>query len=460
MRVKDRIAHILIVVQNLSVPLDRRVWLECRALFAAGYEVSVICPKGAGEAAEEILDGIAIYRYAPAPQARGLLGYAWEFAYSWVRTAAISTQVWRRSRFDVLQACNPPDTYWLLARLWRTRGVRFVYDQHDLNPELFESRFGRPSGLGSRFEMRTLLWLERMTYRAADHVVSTNESYRRVAQMRGSKRLDEITIVRSGPDTKQMTPIYPPKQLLSDHEFRLVYLGIMGPQDNVDVLLDVMDELVHRRGRTDTRLTLLGFGDCLEDLKRDATSRGLESWVRFTGRVGPVQIAQYLSAAHVGLSPDRKTPLNDVSTMNKVMEFMAFGLPCVSFDLVETRVTAADSALYIADGDVIEFANAIERLLADPDLRVQLGTTARARAEMVLDWRPQAINFVTMYDDVVRYRREGPMLELAPESHGNTGGHLVNVRDPVAFAGFLFDRGARRPSPVGHDVAGSPVLRD
>ncbi|CCH79192.1 Glycosyl transferase group 1 (fragment) [Nostocoides japonicum T1-X7] len=313
-------AHVLIIVQNLPVPLDRRVWLEAQALTAAGYKVSVICPKGPDDASRETIAGVDIYKYAPAPEADGFWGFALEFSYSWLRTAALSVEVWRRKRFDVIQACNPPDTYWLLGRLWRHRGVRFVFDQHDLNPELFISRFGIPKGTIRRLQQRALLWLERRTYATSDHVIATNESYRAIAMARGSLAEDSVTVVRSGPDTRAMRPVRPAGVGRRGGESLLVYLGVMGPQDNVDVLIDVTEELVQHRGRTGVRVALLGFGDCLEDLKREVERRGLERWIEFTGRVGASEISEYLSSSDIGLSPDRKTPLNDVSTMNKTME--------------------------------------------------------------------------------------------------------------------------------------------
>lgn len=381
--------HVLIIVQNLPVPLDRRVWLECQALVAGGYHVSVICPKGPGDPSRQHIDGVDIYKYRPAPATEGLLSFAWEFAYSWARTAVLSVRVWTTHRFNIMQACNPPDTYWLLARLWRPFGVLFVFDQHDLNPELFLSRFGSPQGGLPTAEYKGLLWLERQTYRAAHRVISTNESYKAVAVRRGHRDPAEITVVRSGPDTRQMRPIYP------DHPrppgtVELVYLGIMGPQDGVDQALLVMDELVHKRGRTDVTATLMGFGDSLDELKAQARDLELDGCVTFTGRVDRAAIAEYLSRADIGLCPDLKTPLNDVSTMNKTMEYMAYALPSVSFDLVETRVSGADTVLYVPSGDIGAFADAVERLIEDHRLRVQMGAAARARVSAVLDWRPQA----------------------------------------------------------------------
>ena len=399
--------HVLIIVQNLPVPLDRRVWLECQALVARGYSVSVICPKGPGDPARQRIDGVDIYSYAPAPEAQGLAGFVWEFAYSWVRTAWLSMAAWRRRRFDIIQACNPPDTFWLLALFWRVRGVRFIFDHHDLNPELFLSRFGAPRGIGQRLQYAGLAWLERRSFRTADRITSTNESYKAIAVSRGGRRPAHVTVVRSGPDTKQMRPIYPASPRPVDG-ITLAYLGIMGPQDGVDQVLLVMDELVHARGRTQVTATLLGFGDCLEALKRQSMALGLEHHVRFTGRVDRIAIAEHLSGSDIGLCPDLKTPLNDLSTMNKTMEYMSYGLASVSFDLVETRVSGGDALLYVASGDTHAFADAVERLIDDPALRVELGRKARERVTSRLDWRPQAEAYVGVFDEVLGFSQPGP----------------------------------------------------
>ena len=443
--------HILIIVQNLPVPLDRRVWLECQALVAEGHEVSVICPKGPDDPARQVIDGVHIYKYRPAPEARGLAGFVLEFTYSWLRTAWLSLAVWRRRRFDVVQACNPPDTYWLLAKLWRSRGVRFVFDQHDLNPELFLSRFGEPDDALHKAELAGLRWLERMTYRTADRVISTNESYRRIAISRGRRDPAEVTVVRSGPDTRQMRPIYPEEPPPAERVFRLVYLGIMGPQDGVDLVLDVMDELVHRRGRTDVQATLLGFGDCFEDLRRRCSELGLDDVVTFTGRADRTMIAEHLSGADVGLCPDLKTPLNDVSTMNKTMEYMAYALPSVSFDLVETRVSGGDSVLYVPSGDVGAFADAVARLLDDPDLRLTLARRARERVAAELDWRPQARAYVRVYRELTG----APDFEPPPEADGDRTGNgsstecddrgraFVDLTDHTELDRFILERSRR-----------------
>jgi glycosyltransferase involved in cell wall biosynthesis len=389
---------VLIVVQNLPVPLDRRVWLECQALTAAGYEVSVICPKGPGDPKYQVVDGVHLYKYAPPRQADGFVGYAWEFLYCWLRTAAKTVAVRGRGSFQVLQACNPPDIYWSLALLWRLAGVRFVFDHHDLNPEVYRSRFGEPQGLAGKAQLKALYWLERRTFRTAARVISTNQSYQRIAWERGGVPKEHTTVVRSGPDTSVMRPGEPVPALRNGRRHLVVYLGIMGPQDGVDGVLRVADQVVHHHGRDDVQFALLGFGDCLEDLKRQCAELKLNDVVDFTGRVGPQEISRYLSTASAGLSPDPLSPLNDVSTMNKTMEYLAYALPVVAYRLTETVVSGGECVVYVEPGDESGFADALVKLLDDADLRVELGAKGRERAVRELDWRPQSQAYVSVFD--------------------------------------------------------------
>ncbi|GAA3706955.1 glycosyltransferase family 4 protein [Microlunatus aurantiacus] len=436
--------HVLIIVQNLPVPLDRRVWLECLALKAAGYDVSVICPKGPGDGDYQVLEDVHIYKYKPAPEARGLPGFVIEFVYSWLRTAVLSSTVWRRQPFTIMQACNPPDTYWALGLLWRLRGVTFVFDHHDLNPELFISRFGEPTSGLKKVEYAGLRWLERMTFRTAKRVISTNESYKAVAVRRGGRAPHEVTVVRSGPDTRQMRPIYPSSAPGGDRVYTLAYLGIMGPQDGVDVVLDVMEELVHRRGRRDVRAVLLGFGDCYEDLRAQCTKLGLDAYVTFTGRADRAMIAEHLSVSDIGLCPDLKTPLNDVSTMNKTMEYMSYALPSVSFDLVETRVSGGNWVLYVPSGNVAAFTDAVETLLDDPDLRVMMARGARERVSSELDWRPQAKAYLGVFAELTGRApyelSDGSAVAATADPQGRT---YVPLDDEVEFERFIRERTAR-----------------
>jgi glycosyltransferase involved in cell wall biosynthesis len=392
-------SRVLIIVQNLPVPFDRRVWLECQTLVAAGSQVSVICPKGPGDPGYELIDGVHVYKYAPPKPHPGLLGYAWEFLYCWIRTALLSVRVLRRHGFDVIQACNPPDTYWALALPYKLLlRKRFVYDQHDLCPEVYESRFdGRSSALLGRL----LLLLERATYLVADHVVSTNESYRQVAISRGGCDPKNVTVVRSGPDTDRMRPGAPVPVLRAGRENLVVYLGVMGPQDGVEHLLHAWSYIINGRGRRDCHLALLGFGDSYESLRALATDLQLDDFVTFTGRADSAVVASYLSTAVLGVCPDPLNPLNDVSTMNKTMEYMAFGLPVVSFDLTETRVSAGAAALYVEPNDEGAFAETICALLDDPPRRGQMSAHARRRAVESLDWRTQAADYLAVFDVVL-----------------------------------------------------------
>ncbi|GAA3004209.1 glycosyltransferase family 4 protein [Actinokineospora diospyrosa] len=457
---RQRAPHVLIIVQNLPVPLDRRVWLECKALRAAGYEVSVICPKGPGDPAYAVLDGVHLYKYAPPKQADGVLGYAWEFVYCWLRTAALSLKVRRRARFHVMQACNPPDTYWALALPWKLLdGVKFVFDHHDLNPEVFRSRFGEPKKLAGKVQLAVLKWLERRTFRTADRVISTNTSYQDIAVNRGGVKREHTTVVRSGPDTSVMRPAYADPALRRGGKHLVAYLGIMGPQDGVDGVLLAADRIVNHHGRRDFRFVLLGFGDCLDELKQQCSDLGLDDYVEFTGRVGPDKIASYLSAASIGLSPDPRSPLNDVSTMNKTMEYMAYALPVVAYRLTETVVSGGECAVYVEPGDSDGLADAVLELADDPIERSERGYAGRRRAEQVLDWRPQAQAYIGVYDELLGFPSAGPFPDGYPSvdrrSGGSTdelrdqwGNQLVDLRDETALRAFAATRIMTPSEPV------------
>jgi glycosyltransferase involved in cell wall biosynthesis len=381
------------------------------------------------------------------------MSYLLEFTYCWLRTALLSVKVARRQRFDVLQACNPPDTYWLLARAWRTltrRRVKFVFDHHDLNPEVFCSRFGEPTSISSRAQLAGLRWLERRTFRSANHVISTNESYRAIATSRGGVLKERTTVVRSGPDTERMRPIEPDLGLRHGHREMLVYLGIMGPQDGVDIVLRAADVLVHQLGR-DVHVALLGFGDSLDSLKRLSHELGLDDRVTFTGRAEPRTISDYLSAADIGLSPDPLNALNDVSTMNKTMEYLSYALPVVAFDLTETRVSAGAAAVYVdPTGEptkyIDRFAHAIADLLADPDRRAALALAGRRRAERFLDWRPQRDAYVQTFDLVTGHASTpAPQRSTQPKTHDEWGRRHVVVADDHAIRSLVATRTGIRP---------------
>ena len=417
--------HVLIIVQNMPLPLDRRVWLECQSLAAAGYRVSAVCPKGPGDSAHEVRDGVTIRKYRPAPAASGPLGYAFEFAYCWIRTALLVARIQRRHPIDAIQACNPPDTYWLLARLLRRRGVRFVFDHHDLCPELYRSKGGRTS---PRL-LRLLEWLERRTYETADLVLTTNDSYRAVACRRTGTPPDEVTVVRSGPDPAKMRRGAAVPELRNGRQHLVCYLGLMGPQDGVDVVVRTADRVVHHLGRDDVQFALLGYGDCLDDLRALATDLHLDDHVTFTGRVDLAAITDWFSTADVGLSPDPKTPFNDVSTMNKTLEYMAYELPTVAFDLTETTVSAGPAGVYVtatgdSAADIDGFATALVELLDDPVRRAAMGRVGRARIEDGLGWPASGARYVQSYDDLLGRSAPAPRGRRHARSRRPAGAHL------------------------------------
>jgi glycosyltransferase involved in cell wall biosynthesis len=388
-----RAKRVLIVVQNLPVPFDRRVWLECQALVGAGYGVSVICPKGQDDPKFHEIDGVRIYKYRPAPATTGTLSFFYEFAYCWLITAWLALKVFVREGFSVMQACNPPDTFFVLGALFRLVGVKYVFDQHDLCPELFESR----GDDYSRALHRALLLLERGTYATANHVISTNESYRSVALRRGHKRADQVTIVRTGPDPDKLRRCEPHPEHRRGREHLVVYIGVMGPQDGVDYALRAIHHYVHVLGRTDCQFTFIGKGDAFDALQALVTELGIEAHVHFTGRAPDDLVAELMSTADMGLSPDPKNPLNDVSTMNKTMEYMSYELPVVAFDLVETRVSAQDAAVYVEPNSTSQYAETIAELIDDPDRRAEMGKLGRKRVEQVLAWPHSARNYLAVY---------------------------------------------------------------
>jgi glycosyltransferase involved in cell wall biosynthesis len=392
-RVKKR--RILIIVQNLPLPFDRRVWLECQALASAGYQVAAICPKASGDPSYQIIDGVELYKYRPYAPGGSKLSFIAEYAYSFLATARLALRARRRGRFAVIQACNPPDIFWPIALAFRAlEGTRFVFDHHDLCPELFQSRF--PGG--PRLPYRGLRALERRTHRSADHVISTNASYRDIAINRSGKPAADVTIVRTGPDPERLRRGPADSALRRGHRYLAAYIGVMGPQDGVDIVVRAAGIVVRELGRDDIAFTLIGSGDCFADLVALRDELDLAGHVEFTGRAPDEQVTRILSTADVGLSPDPKNPLNDLSTMNKSMEYMAFELPAVAFDLRETRVSAGDAAVYVKPNDVHDYAAAIVELLDDPSKRVRMGRLGRARVENELAWCHQERAYLSVYE--------------------------------------------------------------
>ncbi|MGH3024882.1 MAG: glycosyltransferase family 4 protein [Gaiellaceae bacterium] len=390
----------LILVENLPVPFDRRVWQECGALSDAGWHVTVICPRGAKRDTEpfERRDGVDIHRYPLVAASGGPGGYAREYSTALWRTRRIAFRLSRTRRFDVVQACNPPDLLLPSVRRLKRRGAAFVFDHHDLVPELYESRFGR----GRDALYRLTMAVERLTFRLADVVIATNESYREVALTRGGKRPEDVFVVRSAPDLSRFRPVAADESLKRGRGYLIAYLGVMGPQDGIDHALRALAELDARR--QDWHAVFVGEGDVLPAMRVLADELGLAEVVEFTGRLPDEDVQRILSTADVCLAPDPKNPLNDVSTMNKILEYMAMSRPIVAYDLVEARVSAADAALYADSNDEASFACQIERLLDDPELRARMGDAGRARVEAGLSWESSSRELLSAYERALEHR--------------------------------------------------------
>jgi glycosyltransferase involved in cell wall biosynthesis len=352
-------------------------------------------PEGARRSTHERVDGVSLHKYRPSPAGSGLVGYVIEYGHSFAMTAWLTARAFRRHRFDVIQTCNPPDIFWTLGMFFgAASGSRFVYDQHDLCPELYASRFPE----GSRFAAQALRALEARNYRTADHVIATNNSYREVAMSRGGKHPNDVTVVRTGPDAERLHRQAPDPVRKRGRTFLAAYIGVMGPQDGVDYVVRAAHHIVYELGRTDVSFTLMGSGDCFDELVALSKELGLDGYVEFTGRVPDDVVARVLSTADVGLSPDPLNPLNDVSTMNKTLEYMAFELPVVAFDLRETRVSAGAAAVYAEPNRIESYAEAILDLLDDPARRRWMGSHGRQQIERELAWSHQRPRYVAVYD--------------------------------------------------------------
>lgn len=389
--------RVLILVENLPVPMDRRVWLESLALTEAGYQVSVISPRAPEEPEYMELEGVHLYRYPMPPPTRSTLSFIYEFIYCWLHTWRLTRRVWKERGFDVIHTCNPPDTFWLIGRIYKRKGVKVVFDQHDLCPELYESRFGKRGLL-----YKGLLWLEKQTYRTADGVIATNESYRRVAMERGGVPPERIVVVRSGPCASRFHRVEPDPSLKRGRKYLGVYLGVMGAQDGVDYLLRAIDHVVHTFNFHDCHFALIGSGDMFPDLVKLSQRLNITEFVEFTGRIPDADLLRYFSTADIALAPDPLNPLNDVSTMNKIIEYMAVGLPIVSFDLKESRFSAQEAAVYIPNNDEKAFAKAIIDLLNNPEQRARMSEFGRKRFLECLSWEHSKQKLIEFYDNLMQ----------------------------------------------------------
>lgn len=386
---------VLILVENLSVPFDRRVWLEARTLKESGCSVSIICPRFRNERSFEALEGVNIYRYSRPLPTKGFLSYVFEFSYCLIMTFILSVWVFFRHGFDVIHACNPPDTFFIIGLFYKIFGRKFFFDQHDLCPEVYLAKYGEEKrGLAYRM----LLLLEYLTYKTADRVIVTNNSYRDVAISRGRLDPDKVFVVRSGPDLNKFRKVLPDEGLKRGRKFLVSYLGIMAAQDGVDYLLMAIDVIVNKYKREDIAFMLIGSGDSMEDLKGLRDELGLDGAVVFTGMMHGEKLLQYLSTSDVCVAPDPKNSMNDKSTMNKILEYMALERPIVSFDLKESRYSAGEAALYARPNDVREFADRILELIDDPARREKMGKIGYERLKAGLSWEHNRKSLLDAYN--------------------------------------------------------------
>ena len=385
--------RVLIIVENLPVPFDTRVWKEAVSLRGNGFDVTVLCPRGKGYTqGHEVLEGVHVYRHPMPKEGNSPLGYVyeygcallWEFLYAW--------WIFFRRGFHVIQGCNPPDDIFLVALPFKLLGVKYIFDHHDANPELYLSKYDK-----KEFFYKIQVWLEKMTYRFSDVVMATNASYRDLAITRGGLHPEDVFVVRNGPDLGTFKPV-PPNPALKYGKSHLVgYVGNMSVQEGLDILLDVA-LCIKNSGRRDIHFTCVGGGPGLAGLQKMTQDKDLGEMVNFTGRVPDHELLEVLSTAEICVNPDKPCQMNDISTMIKIMEYMALGKPIVQFDLKEGRFSAKEASLYSDNGNQVkDFANKILWLLENPDERKKMGEFGRRRVEEELAWEHSVPNLLAAY---------------------------------------------------------------
>ncbi|MBW2662671.1 MAG: glycosyltransferase family 4 protein [Deltaproteobacteria bacterium] len=383
---------ILILIEDGSYLLDNRVRREAATLTIAGYQVVVICPRYPGETSHDIHEKVHIYRYNKWTFG----GHLGEYLSSLIKGGWRSLYVWKHhGRFDCIQACNPPDLWFLVTAFFKAFfGVKFVFDHHDVCPELFLSRFGKSK---SSIGYRAMLLLEKLTFMLSDGVISTNESYKQIATKRGGISKEHVTVVRNGPDLNKFRLMAPDPDIKTRDRFLVGYVGNMNPQDGVEHLLLAAKKIIHDAGRKEVYFVLIGSGDSYEDLVAKKTAWKLDDHVWFTGRMHGEKMLRILSSCDIGVQPDPKNPFNDVSTMTKAMEYMALGKPVVAYDLIETRYSCGDCALYAVPNEVDDLVNKIMLLADNEKLRVEMGKKGRERVEQFLQWKYSERQLLDLY---------------------------------------------------------------
>jgi glycosyltransferase involved in cell wall biosynthesis len=387
--------QVLIIVENLPVPFDSRVWKEATSLSKKGYEVTVLCPRGKGYLkGHEILEDVRIYRHPVPLEGNSPLGYVWEYGCALFWEFLYAWWIFLRHGFQVIQGCNPPDDIFLVAMTFRVFGVKYIFDHHDASPELYHSKYERKD-----FFYRVQSWLEKLSYRFADVVMATNASYRDLALTRGKHAPQDVFIVRNGPDLETFKPVPPVIPLKHGKPYLVGYVGTMSTQEGLNILLDVA-QFIRSSNRHDVHFTCVGGGPGLAGLRQMVKDKNLEDTVNFTGRVPDKVLIEILSTADVCVNPDKPCEMNDISTMIKIMEYMALGKPIVQFDLKEGKFSAQQASLY-ADVDsrqVVDFATKILWLLDHPTEREKMGGFGRRRVEQELAWEYSVENLLAAYE--------------------------------------------------------------
>jgi glycosyltransferase involved in cell wall biosynthesis len=406
--------RILMLVENYF-PQDTRVKNEATLLTEAGYHVSVIALRKKGQLMTEVVNGVRVYRLPHLELFRktshgnlsraGLLflklksslGYLFEYCYFTAACLVVSIYVFVRRGFDVIHAHNPPDTLFVVAVPFKLLGKKFVFDHHDLCPELYRSRYRTGEG----FYTRLLRMFEWCSLKLSDITIATNESYKEVQMKRAKRDPQTIFVVRNGPDKLRMAPVLPSPRLRGMKKCILCYVGSLNPQDGVDYLLRSLRYLLHDLKRSDFHCVIMGSGDSLQDLRDLAGTLQLDGCVELTGFVSDEDLQANLAAADICVDPDPSSPLNDVSTWIKVMEYMAYGKPIVSFDLKETRFSAGEAAIYVKPNEEAEFAKTIADLMEQRDLREKMGSYGHRRVEQELQWTKVGQNLLTAYETLL-----------------------------------------------------------
>lgn len=393
--------RVLMLLENATYREDNRVRSEALALTAAGFSVTVICPRNPDYPWHEIVEGVRVFTFPEPPEGDGLAGFILEYGYAMAASLLLSGLVYFADDFDVLHAHNPPDLYVLLGMLYKLLGKQFIYDHHDLTPEMYRARLrGEP---GSPLVHRALIWFEQLSCRLADHVIATNESYKKLDIERSGIPADKVTVVRNGPDLQRVRLVEPDPRLRQMGRTIIGYVGVMGYQDGVDYFLRALQHLVYDLGYTNVYAVMVGKGGALKELQQLAVDLRLTDYIWFTGLVSDEDLMRYLSSADICVGPDPRNEFTNRSTMIKMMEFMTLGKPIVAFDLDEHRYSAADAALYAQPNEEMDFARQIARLIDDPALRAELGRIGQERIRTRLAWPHQANNLLAAYEHVVPF---------------------------------------------------------